>query len=615
MSEAPVPARAALPRRIPRELIFGNPEKASPRISPDGKNLAFLAEDEGVLNVWAGPLAGPAKPVTRDRGRGIRSYFWSGDSRTLLYVQDKDGDENWHLYRAGCQGGASKDLTPFADVQAQIIGTHPDFPTDALIGLNRRDPRVHDVYRLNVDTGRLDIVEENPGDVIGWLPDVRFIVRCAKAVRPDGGGELRVKDAPASPWRTFLSWGPDEAVGAHGFTPSNGALYVESSLGSDATQLWEMSLDGKSRTLLASCDGADVAGLLVHPTKFHAQACAFEKERLIWTPIGDEVAADFAALSEGLDGDFQLSSRDDGDRRWIVTRVSDRHPASYYDYDRTARKANFLFSTRPALEPYDLSAMQAVKIKARDGLELTAYLTIPAGLEPRGLPLILHVHGGPWARDSWGFHPEIQWLANQGYAVLQVNFRGSAGFGKRFLHAGDREWGARMQDDLTDAVSWAVREGVADKSRVAIYGGSYGGYAALCGAAFTPELYCCAVDVVGPSNLATLIQSIPPYWEPLRRVFDLRVGSLETEPEFLKSRSPLFFADQIQAPLLIAHGANDPRVKAAESEAIVQALRSRGKEVEYLLFPDEGHGFARPENRLKFYEVCEKFLARHLGQE
>ncbi|MDE1977149.1 MAG: S9 family peptidase, partial [Elusimicrobia bacterium] len=237
-----------------------------------------------------------------------------------------------------------------------------------------------------------------------------------------------------------------------------------------------------------------------------------------------------------------------------------------------------------------------------------------AGLEPRGLPLVLHVHGGPWARDSWGFHPEVQWLANQGYAVLQVNFRGSAGFGKRFLHAGDREWGARMQDDLTDAVSWAVRDGVADKSRVAIYGGSYGGYAALCGAAFTPDLYCCAVDVVGPSNLATLIQSIPPYWEPLRRVFDLRVGSLETEPEFLKSRSPLFFADQIQAPLLIAQGANDPRVKAAESEAIVQALRSRGKEIEYLLFPDEGHGFARPENRLKFYEACEKFLARYLGR-
>jgi len=615
MSQTPESAKPSQPRRIPRELIFGNPEKAAPRISPDGTKLAFLAEDEGVLNIWAGPLEGAAKPVTRDRGRGIRSYFWSGDSRTLLYVQDKDGDENWHLYRADWEGGASVDLTPFAGVQAQIIGTHPDFPQDALIGLNRRDARVHDVYRLNVASGAMDLVEQNPGDVIGWLPDVRFDLRCARAVKPDGGGELRVKDGAGTPWRTFLSWGPDDAVGAHGFAPSNDALYVESSLDSDATQLWEMSLDGKSRRLLASCAGADVSGILVHPTKFNVQACAFEKERLVWRPIGGDVGPDFEALAKALEGDAHLASRDDADGRWIVSCISDRRPASYYRYNRSTREAAFLFSTRPALESYALSPMRPVEIEARDGLKLTAYLTVPVGAEPHKLPLVLHVHGGPWARDSWGFHPEIQWLANQGYAVLQVNFRGSAGFGKRFLHAGDREWGARMQDDLTDAVFWAVREGIADKNRVAIYGASYGGYAALCGAAFTPDLYRCAVDIVGPSNLATLIKSVPPYWEPLRRVFDLRVGSLETEPEFLESRSPLFFADKIQMPMLIAQGANDPRVKVAESESIVSALRAKGKEVEYLLFPDEGHGFARPENRLKFYEACEKFLARHLGRE
>lgn len=600
------------PKAIPREVLFGNPERAAPKISPDGRHTAYLAPDEGVLNILAGPVGGPARPLTKDRGRGIRSYFWAEDRRSVLYVQDKDGDENWHLYQADLNDASVRDITPFPGVQAQVIGTDPKHPHEVLIGLNKRDERVHDVYRADLRSGKLAADTQNPGDVTGWLADTRFEVRCAKAMLPDGGTELRVREGARGDWKPFLSWGPDDQGGAHGFTPDNKGLYVESSRDSDTTCLWEMGLAGKERKLLASCEGSDLGSVLLHPTRYHAEAAAFEKDRLSWTLLDESLEPDFKALAELAEGDFQIVSRDDADRTWFVLYDSDAKPPSYWSYDRASRKGTFLFSTRPKLAGYTLSPMKPVEIKARDGLRLQGYLTTPAGLEPKGLPLILHVHGGPWVRDVWGYHPEVQWLANQGYAVLQVNYRGSMGFGKRFLHAGDREWGAKMQDDLTDSVGWAVSRGIADPKRVAIYGGSYGGYAALAGAAFTPDLYCCGVDIVGPSNIATLIRSIPPYWQPMRRLFDLRVGNVDTEPEFLKERSPLFKAHEMRIPLLIAQGANDPRVKRAESEMIVEALRAKGKPVDYLVFEDEGHGFARPENRLKFYAHAEAFLARHL---
>jgi dipeptidyl aminopeptidase/acylaminoacyl peptidase len=599
-------------KRIPLDVLFGNPEKASPKVSPNGKFFSYLAPDEGVLNIWCGPVDGKAKPVTNDRGRGIRNYLWAEDSESLLYIQDRDGDENWHLYRSDVSGSEVKDMTPFPGAQAQLVGTDPKHPHEVLIALNNRDARVHDVQRLNIKTGVLTVEVENPGDVTGWLADTKLRVRAAKAMRPDGGTELRVRDEDGGPWRVFMSWGPDDSGGAHGFTPDDKGLYLESSHDSDTTVLWEMSLDGKAKKVLARCEGADLGGVLTHPTDFHAEAAAFERDRLHWDFLDPKLKPDFETLSKVCDGDVQIVSRDDADKTWIVLFNRDAKAPSFYKYDRASRKAAFLFTTRPKLDAYTLSPMKPVKIKARDGLVLQGYLTTPAGAPAKNLPLVLDVHGGPWVRDVWGFNPEAQWLADQGYAVLQVNYRGSQGFGKKFLHAGDREWGAKMQDDLTDSVAWAVKEGVADASRVAIYGGSYGGYAALAGAAFTPDLYCCAVDIVGPSNIATLIRSIPPYWEPMRRIFDLRVGNVDTEEDFLKSRSPLFSADKIKIPMLIAQGANDPRVKQAESEMIVESLRAKGKAVEYMLFPDEGHGFARPENRLKFYATAERFLAEHL---
>jgi dipeptidyl aminopeptidase/acylaminoacyl peptidase len=596
--------------RIPRELLFGNPEKASPKISPNGRHWAYLAPDEGVLNVWVGPEGGAARPLTQDRGRGIRHFLWAEDQRSILYIQDKDGDENWHLHQTDVETGVTRNLTPLPGVQAQIVATEPRFPDEILVALNDRDPRAHDVYRINLKTGERLFEARNPGDVIGWLPDAAFRVRAAKAMRPDGGSVLRVRDGDA--WHDFLSCGPDDQIGAHGFSPDGRSLYVESSVDRDTTALLELPLSGGPGKVLAEDPESDLGGALIHPREYRIEAVSFQVDRQRWQVLDPALAPDFAAFAS-LDGDVSIVSRDDADRVWyLLVNRPDRSPA-FWRWDRQTRKARFLFATRPKLDGWDLAPMEPVSFAARDGLKVRAYLTTPAGAAKKPRPLVVLVHGGPWVRDGWGFHPEAQWLASLGFGCLQVNYRGSAGFGKNFLHAGDREWGAKMQDDLTDAVKWAVAAGVADPARVAIYGGSYGGYAALAGAAFTPGVYRCAVDVVGPSNLITLIKSIPPYWEPMKRIFDLRVGDADKEEDFLKSRSPLFHADKIQIPLLIAQGANDPRVKQAESEQIVSALRAKGKDVEYLLFPDEGHGFARPENRLKFYAAAEDFLAKRLA--
>jgi dipeptidyl aminopeptidase/acylaminoacyl peptidase len=595
--------------RIPRELLFGNPEKASPKISPNGKHWAYLAPDEGVLNIWTGAEGAAAKPLTKDRGRGIRSYLWAEDDRSILYIQDRDGDENWHLYQTDVETGATRDLTPVPGAQAQIVGTEPNFPDQILVAINERDPRAHDVYRVSLKDGSRALEVQNPGDVIGWLADKSFKIRAAKAMRPDGGSVLRLYDG--KDWTDFLSCGPDDQIGAHGFSPDHHHIYVESSLDRDTTALFEMPLSGGPAKVLAENPEADLGPVLIHPRDYHVEAVGFETDRMRWQVLDGKLAADFESFAS-LDGDVSIVSRDDADKVWyVLVNRPDRSP-SFWRWDRAARKAKFLFATRPKMDGYDLAPMTPVSFAARDGLKVRAYLTTPAGREAKSLPLVLLVHGGPWVRDGWGFHPEAQWIASLGFACLQVNYRGSAGFGKAFLHAGDREWGAKMQDDLTDAVKWAVASGTADRKRVAIYGGSYGGYAALAGAAFTPGVYRCAVDVVGPSNLITLIQSIPPYWEPMKRVFDLRVGDAAKEPDFLKSRSPLFHADKIEIPLLIAQGANDPRVKQAESEQIVDALKAKGKPVEYLLFPDEGHGFAKPANRLKFYAAAETFLKKHL---
>jgi dipeptidyl aminopeptidase/acylaminoacyl peptidase len=603
-----------LPPLIPRDDLFGNPEKAAPQISPDGTRLAYLAPEEGVLNVWLRTVGQTDdRAITRDRNRGIRSYLWAYDAEHLLYIQDIGGDENWHVWSTNFNTGVIRDLTPFQGVQAQLIAVDHRFRNEILVGLNLRDERTHDVYRIDLTTGAVTLEVENPGDVIGWVADSNFHIRAANAAQPDGGFELRVRDSEEGEWRHLLTWGPEEEGSPFGFTPDDQGLYIGSSIGADTQELRTINLATTEEKTLASNPVVDLSDVIAHPTENHIQAVGFNEDRLEWQILDPAIAEDLRTLQEFQDGEVHIASRDLADKAWIVLYVRDNAPAAYYTYDRATKKLDFLFTTRPKLENQVLAEMRPIHITSRDGLTLHCYLTLPAGVEHKNLPMVVNVHGGPWARDTWGYDPEAQWLANRGYACLQVNFRGSSGFGKKFLHAGDREWGAKMHDDLLDSINWAVEQGIADRNRVGIYGGSYGGYAALVGAAFTPKVFACAVDIVGPSNLTTLINSIPPYWEPLKQLFTLRVGNPETEPEFVDACSPLFKADQIERPLLIAQGANDPRVKQAESEQIVKALRDRGKPVEYLLFEDEGHGFARPENRLKFYAAAEKFLASYLG--
>ncbi len=605
---------STLPPLIPREDIFGNPDKISPEVSPDGTKLAYIAPDAGVLNVWLRTVGqSDDRAVTRDRKRGIRMFTWAHDERHLLYIQDLDGDENWHIWSVDLQGDEIRDLTPHAGVQAQLVGVDSRFPNEVLLSMNLRDARVHDVYRADLATGELTLEVENPGDVVGWLADADFKVRGAHAGMPDGGFQLRVRDTVDAPWRPLVTWGPDDDGGPTAFTEDGKSIYLSTSIGSDTQELRVASLADGSEQVLATHPVADLSGMLMHPVEHVVRAVSFAVDRAEWCILDQAVADDVRRIHDLHPGDASVVSMDLADRTWVIHYDRDDAPASYHVYDRQTRELTYLFTAREKLQNVTLAEMQPVKIVSRDGLDLYSYLTLPPGIEARNLPLVLNVHGGPWARDHWGYDPEAQWFANRGYACLQVNFRGSTGFGKRFLHAGDREWGGKMHDDLIDAVNWAIAEGIADPKRVAIYGGSYGGYSALVGAAFTPEVFTCSVDIVGPSSIRTLIASIPPYWEPLRSIFIHRVGDPETEAEFLDSRSPLYKADQIVCPMLIAQGANDPRVKQAESEAIVAALRERGKEVEYLLFEDEGHGFARPENRLKFYAAAEKFLARHLG--
>ena len=616
MSEAATPAVPL----IPREVLFGNPERTRPRLSPGGERLAYIAPVDGVLNVWVGPISsvvggGGFEPVTRDTDRGIRQYFWAEDGRHLVYLQDKGGDENWRLYAVDPTTTKIRDLTPFENVQARPLDTNRRFPDELLVELNRHDPQLHDVHRLNLATGDLELVAENPGNVAGWVADVDMRVRGALRAYPDGGFGLLVRDAEEDDWRELLRWGPEDSLnsGPVGFSENGARMFLKDSREANAARLVSLDLPTANVEILAEDPDYDVSNVLVHPDTGEVQAAAFTRARTEWVVLDEAVREDFAAIAKLHPGDFTVVSRDRADENWLVAFTADDGPVSYYGYNRAEKRGTHLFDDRPELKEYTLAPMNPISFKARDGLEIHGYLTTPLAVGQENLPMVLNVHGGPWVRDLWGYDPEAQWLANRGYACLQINYRGSTGYGKRLLNAGDKEWGAKMHDDLVDAVAWAVEEGIADPERVAIYGGSYGGYAALVGATFTPDLFRCAVDIVGPSNLITLIKSIPPYWKPLIAIFQERVGNPETEEEFLKSRSPLFRVDQIKVPMLIAQGANDPRVKQAESEQIVAAMEEKGIDYEYLLFPDEGHGFAKPKNRLKFYATAERFLAKHLG--
>ncbi len=606
---------------IPREVLFGNPERISPALSPDGRRLAWIAPDDGVLNVWVSPVEDldAAAPVTVDRDRGIRSMAWAHDGRHLLYVQDRGGDENWRLYGVDLDSpGGTRDLTPFEGVQVQLLGLDKRHPDEVLIGLNLDNPQLHDVYRLELATGALTKTTENPG-FVGWVVDADFMPRAAVAPSPDGGTVIMAREGVEDPWRPLLVAGPEDALTTAPLAVSldGRTLLAISSVGADTGRLVRLDLrTGEVIEVIAADPDADVSDVDLDPDTREVRAVSFVKDRQEIVVLDEAIRGDIDALEAISPGDLHVVGQDDTGRWWLTAHVVDDGPVAYHLWDRATRTARMLFTQQPALTEYRLAGMEPFAVSARDGLVLHGYLTWPADLaeaDRHGLPAVLNVHGGPWARDTWGYNAEAQWLADRGYLCIQVNFRGSTGYGKTFVNAGNREWGAKMHDDLVDTVAWAIDRGYVDRDRIAIYGGSYGGYAALAGAAFTPDVFAAAVDIVGPSNLITLIRSVPPYWAPMIAQFHTRVGNPDTEEDFLWSRSPLSAVDRIRIPLLIAQGANDPRVKQAESEQIVAALRASDIDHDYLLFPDEGHGFAKPDNRLRFYAAAEAFLAKHLG--
>ena len=613
------------PRLIERTAFFGNPTRTGGQISPDGKWISFIAPRDGVLNVWVAPSndLAAAKPLTNERQRPIRSASFSPDSSMILFINDKGGDENFLLYGVDVRTGAQKALTPFEKTRVQLIKVSRDIPDRILVGLNNRDPRWHDVHELNLKTGALRLVMKNDG-YAGFGADEGLNLRYAAKSRPDGGQDyFRVVNG-AVETTPFEQVGLDDSqtTSAAGFTRDGKTLYWVDSRGRNTAALVAQDVATGRKTVLAQSARADIGGALRNPKTGRAEAYSEYYLKNEWKPIDPVIRPDLDYLRSNLKGEWSVVSRTDADDVWIVANDTVTGPSAFYRYDRGPKRLTKLFVTRPELEGAPLAAMNPVEIKSRDGLTLPSYLTLPVGTDPdgdgrpnRAVPMVLLVHGGPWSRDNYGYNSGHQWLANRGYAVLSVNYRGSTGFGKSFISAADLQWGRKMHDDLLDAVSWAVKQGVTTPDKVAIWGGSYGGYATLAGLTFTPDTFACGVDIVGPSNLNTLLKTIPPYWEAGKVQFYKRMGD-PTTPEgqkILNERSPLFFADRIKKPLLIGQGANDPRVNVAESDQIVKALQAKNIPVTYVLFPDEGHGFARPVNGIAFNAVGENFLKTCLG--
>jgi len=600
---------------IPRAVLFGNPERTSVRISPDGSRLAFLAPVDGVLNAWIQSIdGGEARAVTEFTDRPITGLTWAWNGEQLLFMKDRGGNENFHVFAVDIDTAEVRDLTPKDGVRAMIFATDRDRPDEILVQMNAPNPQLMSVYRLDTRTGETTLVQENDG-WLGYLADEDWNIRGRTKMTEDGGQLFQMRD-PGGAWFEFLTIPPEDGLTTQPttFSEDGSTLYGISSIGRDKACLvaWRPTAGGGSDPrILFTSDEADVSSAIGDPTTNEPVAVAVNYLRPRWHVLDDSVREDLEAL-RGLDeGSFGVSSRTRDDRTWIVGYDRDDAAPVYWLWNRDSREGRKLFTSWPELEDQPLVEMRGVEVPTRDGFVMPSYLSVPpVGDGPH--PMVLFVHGGPWGRDGWGYNSYHQWLANRGYAVLSPNFRGSTGFGKAFLNAGNREWYHAMQDDLNDAVAWAIAEGHADPERVAIMGGSYGGYATLAGLTRDAELFACGVDIVGPSHVGTLLRSIPPYWAPMLKMFETRVGSLD-ETEWLDSISPLTHVDSIEDPLLIGQGANDPRVKIAESDQIVEAMNRRGLPVTYVVFPDEGHGFRRPENSMAFNAVTEVFLAEHLG--
>ncbi len=623
-SAARAQAEGELPPLIPIQHFFDNPEIAGAQISPNGQFISYLKPYQDKLNVYVRQIgSSEERRMTTDTIRPVRGYFWSADGSMLLYVQDKGGNENFHVYSVPIEGTATpeaKDLTPHDGVRAVIFAVPPERPSEILIGLNMRDPSLFDAYWLDVETGETRLVAENPGNFVGVIPDHDLQVRLAMGQNAEGGTSFYTRSSDEDPeWREVVAYSASETVRPFRFHPDNRRVYMASNVGDtnlqrlvlldlETGEIQEVESDPKGEVDFGSAIFSDLTDELI--------ATVYVADTVRIYPKNERVATDIARLRQVHDGTPNVSSTTTDETKWMVSFDAPTDPGATYLYDRETGEAEFLFRPRPWLEPEQLANVRPVSFAARDGLGVNGYLTLPRGVEPKSLPMVLLVHGGPWARDDWGYQPEAQMLANRGYAVLQVNYRGSTGYGKRFFNAAVKEFAGKMHDDLIDGVKWAVAEGIADPDLVGVYGGSYGGYATLVSLSFTPEVFACGVDYVGPSSLITLIESFPAYWRPFLKGYWYRfVGdpSVETDREDMKTRSPLFYVDQIEDPILIVQGANDPRVTKLESDQMVVALRDRGIKVSYLVAENEGHGFANADNRMALYRSMETFFGECLG--
>lgn len=626
--EASRPYLDQLPPLLDRELFFGDPEISGAQLSPDGRWLTFLKPYNGVRNIWIKGTDEPfetARPLTADE-RPVPGYFWSEDSRYVLYIQDKGGNEDFHLYAVdptllpNPETGVppARDLTPYENTRAVVYAVPEATPGQIWVGLNDRDPRWHDLYRLDLATGERTLVFKNEQELAGFAFDLAGHLRLATRITAEGATEiLRVDGKRLTPVYTCSV---EESCNLLRFHRDGRHVYLVTNRGErDRTELVLLDPEtGAEMFVERDPEGeVDFGGAIFSDRTEELVATYYIGDRLRIYPKTDELAQDLAFLQAELpEGELYLGATTEDERLVLVTVQRDVDPGAVYLYDRQQRRLQLLYRSRPELPSEHLAPMQAIRYRVRDGVEIPAYLTLPKGPEPRGLSAVVLVHGGPWARDTWGYDAFAQFLANRGYAVLQPNFRGSDGYGKAFLNAGNKQWGTGvMQHDITDGVRYLIESGIADPNYIAIMGGSYGGYATLAGLTFTPELYAAGVSIVGPSNLLTLLKTIPPYWAAARRLFDTRVGNPDdpVDRERLKSQSPFYHANRIRAPLLVIQGANDPRVKQTESDQIVVAARDNGVAVAYMVAPDEGHGFRGEMNRLAMIAAIERFLARHLG--
>ena len=602
-----------MPRQIPVREFFRNPEKASFDLSPSGEYLSFLAPHQDRMNLHVQRIGSDeVKRITNVTERDIAGYYWADDEQ-LVYLQDNGGDENFYLTVVTREGQNDRPLTKFDGVKTQLIDDLEDIPDQAIVGLNQRNPEVFDAYRLNIRTGALDLIAENPGNIVGWITDHAGALRMAATT--DGvNTTLLYRDTEKDDFRPLITTNFKESVSPLFFTFDNQHFYASSNRGRDKSAIVKIdSTTGEEIELLFEHPEVDVSNLSYSHKRKVLTGIAYTTWKTERKFLDEQAEQRYNRLKQAL-GDYEIAvtSSNKNEDKFIVRTYSDRSLGAYYFYNASADTVEKISEVSPWLQEAEMAEMNPITYAARDGLTMHGYLTLPVGAETKNLPLVVNPHGGPWARDRWGFNPEVQFLANRGYAVLQTNFRGSTGYGRAFWEASFKQWGLSMQDDITDGVNYLVEQGIADPKRVAIYGGSYGGYATLAGLAFTPDLYACGVDYVGVSNLFTFLQTIPPYWKPMLEMMYEMVGNPEDLKEQFEQTSPALQADKIKAPLLIAQGAKDPRVNIAESDQIVEALRQHGVEVEYLVKENEGHGFHNEENRFEFYEAMERFLDEHL---